>query len=71
MVKWKKKTRDIIEGDTLVFSSLNTSDTGEYTCLLTVDEDLRYVTVENKELQSEQIEVIVQSNLHDHLMCLP
>ena len=66
MVKWKKKTRDITEGDILVFSPLSTSDAGKYTCLLTVDEDLRYVTVENKEVQSEQVEVIVRSNLHNY-----
>ena len=59
VVKWKKRTRDITEGDTLVFSPLSTSDTGKYTCALTVDEDLRYVTVENTEVQSEQVEVIV------------
>lgn len=70
VVKWKKRQRDITEGDTLVFSPLSTSDTGKYTCVLTVNEDLGYVTVENTEVKSEQIEVIVQSNLHNYGKCM-
>ena len=51
------------EGDTLTFSLLATSDTGRYTCELTVDEDLRYVTVEAP-VRSEEKNVAVLSKLH-------
>ena len=34
------------EGDTLTFSPLATSDTGRYTCELTLGEDIKYITAE-------------------------
>ena len=50
------------EGDTLTFSSLATSNTGRYTCELTVAEDMRYVTVqETPELR----------NIAVHSKCIP
>ena len=51
------------EGDTLTFSPLATSDTGRYTCQLTIIENLRYITVEVP-VQSEEKYVAVQSKLH-------
>ena len=62
------------EGDTLTFSPLATSDTGRYTCELTVAKDLRYVTVETPG-QSEEKNVAVLSMLHGkclvhHCMCM-
>ena len=48
------------EGDTLTFSPLATSDTGRYTCELTVAEDLRYVTIEAP-VQSKENNVAVLS----------
>ena len=48
------------EGDTLTFSPLATSDTGRYTCELTVAEDLRYVIVEAPG-QSEEKPIAVLS----------
>ena len=63
------------EGDTLTFSPLATSDTGRYTCELTVAEHLRYVTVEAP-VQSEEKNVAVQSTsymqyvLYINCMCM-
>ena len=46
------------EGDTLTFSPLATSDTGRYTCELTVGDDLRNVTVQER---PELRDIAVQS----------
>ena len=48
------------EGDTLTFSPLATSDTGRYTCELTITKHLRYVTVETP-VQREEKNVAVLS----------
>ena len=48
------------EEDTLTFSPLATSDTGRYTCELTLTEDLRYTTVQAP-VQSEEKNVAVLS----------
>ena len=55
------------EGDTLTFSPLATSDTGRYTCELTVSEDLRYITVEAP-VQSEEKNIAVRSKLHGKML---
>ena len=62
------------EGDTLTFSPLATSDTGRYTCELTVAEDLKYVTVEAP-VQSGEKNIAVRSKLYGkycmhHCMCM-
>ena len=57
------------EGDTLTFSPLATSDTGKYTCELTVDEDL---TVEGP-VQSKENNVAVLSNSYNimkNVLCI-
>ena len=82
MVTWMIKGRAVdttserisTEEDTLTFSPLATSDTGRYTCELTVAEDLRYVTVETP-VQSEEKSIAVRSKLHGkcfvyHCMCV-
>ena len=51
------------DGATLSFSPLATSDTGNYTCTLTVTASQTHVTVEGQR-QSEMKDVIVQGN-HD------
>ena len=55
------------EGDTLTFSPLATSDTGRYTCELTVAEDQRYVTAEAP-VQSEEKNIAVRSKLHGKIV---
>ena len=54
------------EGDTLTFSPLATSDTGRYTCELTVDEDL---TVEEPG-QSKENDVAVLSKSYNIVLCI-
>ena len=49
------------DGATLSFSPLATSDTGNYTCTLTVTASQTHVTVQGPE-QSEVEDIIVQSN---------
>ena len=51
--------RIFIDGATLSFSPLATSDTGNYTCTLTVTTSQTHVTVEGPE-QSEVDDIIVQ-----------
>ena len=48
-----------IEGGTLIFSPLATSDTGNYTCTLSVTASQTHVTVEGPEW-SEVEDIIVQ-----------
>ena len=55
------------DGGTLSFSPLATSDTGNYTCTLTVNVSQTYVTVQGPE-QSEMEDVIVQG-IHDEHIC--
>ena len=49
------------DGATLSFSPLATSDTGNYTCTLTVTTTQTHVTVQGPE-QSEAKDIAVQSN---------
>ena len=51
------------DGATLIFSPVATSDTGNYTCTLTVTASQTYVTVEEPE-QSE-MEGVVVGGIHD------
>ena len=62
-----KSDRISTEGDTLIFSPLATSDTGRYTCELTVADDLRNVTVQET---SEPRNIAVQSKFY-FLLNLP
>ena len=55
-------------GATLSFSPLATSDTGNYTCTLTVNASQTYVTVHGPE-QSEMENVVVQG-IHDEHICI-
>ena len=56
-------SRIATDGATLIFSPLTTSDTGSYTCTLTVTASQTHVTVEGP-AQSEMEDVIVQG-IHD------
>ena len=58
------------EGETLTFSPLTTSDTGRYTCELTINENLRYVTVE-RPVQSEETPIAVLSKSYlENVLCI-
>ena len=57
------------DGDTLTFSPLATSDTGRYTCTLTILQlHTPYVTVQGP-VQSTAEDITVQSNLHPFHVC--
>ena len=58
-----------IDGATLSFSPLATSDTGNYTCTLTVTTSQTYVTAQGPQ-QSEVEGIIVQSKLYPPLVLL-
>ena len=51
------------DGDTLTFSPLTTSDTGRYTCTLTVSVSQMHVTVQGP-MQSAVEVITVQSNVY-------
>ena len=53
---------------TITFSPLATSDTGNYTCTLTITTSLSHVTVQGPE-QSEIVDIIVQG-IHDERICV-
>ena len=56
------------DGATLSFSPLATSDTGNYTCTLTVTTTQIHVTVQGPE-QSEVKDIVVQSNDYCSKIC--
>ena len=57
------------DGATLSFSPLATSDTGYYTCTLTVTTSQTYVIVQEPE-QSEVEDIVVQSNDYSFIIIL-
>ena len=82
LVTWIVKNRAVdttsdrmsTEGDTLTISPLATSDTGSYTCELTVTENLRYVTVEAPVQSEEKTVAVLSKVIHKifmhHCMCM-
>ena len=54
--------RIFVDGNTLSFSSLATSDTGNYACKLTVTASQAYVTVLTPITPSAEMGIIVESN---------